>query len=50
MEYHNLRDTMGMQRILLKRPIKSSHVLITIIEVVDGSPIQDTCISEISFF
>ena len=49
-EFHNLRDTMGMQRVLLKRPVKTSHVLITIIEIVDGGTINDACISEISFF
>ena len=49
-ETHYLKDTMGMQRIDLKRPVKMREVQIFIEDVAKGSKFDDTCISEISFY
>lgn len=49
-ETHYLKDTMGMQRIDLKRPVKMREVQIFIEDVAKGSKYDDTCISEISFY
>ncbi len=49
-EIHYLKDSMGMQRIDLKKPIKIREIQLNIAEVAKGSKFDDTCISEISFY
>ncbi len=49
-EIHYLKDSMGMQRIDLKKPVKIREIQLSIVEVAKGSKFDDTCISEISFY
>ena len=49
-QYHEIKDSMGMQRVEFKKPVKARSILITMMEFRPGSKYEDSCISEISFF